>query len=365
MKIIIYFGHHKVGSTALQAYFAGNALALLKQGILYPAVESQGMSHLLAQALGQHASPDLSCMNVREPHNALGFKMLAHKNKGKTPAWHGPLPGLPAMITMIRHQADVLKPHTIILCSEVFSNFGTGHKDMITRLRNIFPDAEYELYCALRRPDEYMTSWYGQRLRFGHKLRPFAEWGDLDSIHFNYRKMVEPWVKIFDESTIHIRNYSDILTAGGSVQDFTAQVGCKFPKGLSEKGPSNAGLPRIAYEILRRGNSDLSDDQAQRLRSFFLALPKAVLPVRDSDVELFGAARRAELADAFAPIHDYLNEVTGKDAFFPDIEQMRQTRSVPAEEATRKLLNGFAGSILPRLPKAELSEYISELKSKL
>ena len=51
MKIIIYIGHHKVGSTALQVFLSQNWLALVRAGILYPSVETSGFSHNLAEVL--------------------------------------------------------------------------------------------------------------------------------------------------------------------------------------------------------------------------------------------------------------------------------------------------------------------------
>lgn len=365
MKFIIYFGHHKVGSTALQSYLARNALALLQQGILYPAVESEGMSHLLAQALGRKSNPALDCMNVREPHNALGFRMLASKKPdGKTPPWHGQLPELAAMLLTLRHQVEILQPETVVLCSEVFANFGAGHADLIATLRTLFPDAEQELYCALRRPDEYMASWYGQLLRFGRKLDPLSEGSAIKpkSIHFNYRKMVEPWVQSFDGARLHLRNYADILKAGGSVQDFITQVSAPFPNRLPEQGPVNKGLPRASYEIIRRANHDLPDKDAQDLREVFLQLPPHKIPVKNGDVELFGAQRRAQLTEEFAPIHAYLSQLTNQPAFFPDIDEMNRTRPLSDQEAARRLLVSLdpAG-----MESSVLSDYISKLQQTL
>ncbi|GLO76552.1 hypothetical protein MACH18_36320 [Phaeobacter italicus] len=362
MKIIIYFGHHKVGSTALQTYLARNTLPLLREGILYPAVESQGMSHLLAQAAGVQTKPDLSCMNLREPHNALAFRMLATKNNGKTPAWHGALPGLPAMLTTLRHQVEVLQPHTVILCSEVFSNFGHGHEDLIQKLHHLFPDAEQELYCALRRPDEYVVSWYGQRLRFGQKPRALSDGAALAStkgIHFDYQKVVEPWARIFCGAHMHLRNYNDILSAGGSVQDFIDQVSCKFPANLPQHGPSNSGIPRAAYEIVRRANHELSSENAGQMRRFFLDMPTSQLPVQNRDVELLGEGTRHDLAERFKPIHDYLNKVTGEVAFFPDIDEMRIARPISEQEATARMLD----SLVPdTLQSDDLRTFVSQLK---
>lgn len=362
MKCIIYFGHHKVGSTALQSYLARNALPLLQHGILYPAVESQGLSHLLALAMGVQHEPALDCMNVREPHNALAFRMLANqKPKGKTPPWHGRLPGLPVMLNTIRHQVDVLQPEVLILCSEVFANFGSRHRELIAKLHNLFPNASYELYCVLRRPDEYLTSWFGQRLRFGHKIPPLNQHVDLTSIHFDYRKMVEPWRQAFPGSPLHLRNYSDVLAAGGAVQDFTAQFEPHFPKGLPEGGPRNIGLLRASLEIARRANHDLPPERAHVLRQYLLTLDEDIKPVPNRDVEMFGAEVRADLAARFAPIHDWLSDTAGVTAFFPDIGEVEKTRPVSQAEATADLLSKLDPETLPG---EDLRDYVAALRDK-
>lgn len=363
MKIILYFGHHKVGSTALQSFLARNAITLMRQGILYPAVESQGMSHLLSQLLHPGSSPDLDCLNLREPHNALAFRMLNEKTHARIPPWHAPLPALPAMLRTLAHQVDILKPETVILCSEVFSNFSTSHHDLIAKLRDLFPGAQYELYCVLRRPDEYAASWFGQRLRFGNKMVPLSmpKGVNVAGIHFDYRKMVAPWVETFAGCKVHVRNYADVLAQGGSIPDFTATVGCTFPQGLPDKGPKNHSLPRAAYEILRRGNHDLPEAEAASLRELFQKLP---LPgLKDQNVELFGPEQRTRMAEAFAPIHDYLSQFApDRAAFFPDIEEMRQLRPMPLSEATQKIL-----TYLPTgaLPDPALRDYVKQLKSTL
>ena len=41
MDLVIFMGHHKVGSSSLQSWLSTNWLALARAGILYPAVEMQ------------------------------------------------------------------------------------------------------------------------------------------------------------------------------------------------------------------------------------------------------------------------------------------------------------------------------------
>lgn len=353
MKVVIYFGHHKVGSTALQAFLARNWARLARAGILYPAVEAQGMARNMAEALAPEGAaadiPGLDAMNVREPHNALAFQMLAQANKGKAPEWHGSLPGVGQMFRALRTQVAYLRPHTLLLVSEVMSNFGANHPHLIARLRDAFPDADFELYGVLRRPDEYLASWHGQRLRFGEKVPPLRDaamkiYGN--SIHFDYRRMVEPWTRQFEGATLHLRDYAKVRAAGGSAEDFQATVQVEFPDGLDPVGEANLGIPRAAMEIIRRGNRTLPAEAAHKLVQRFLELPPEVQVVPNGEVELFGAPMRAELAQAFAPIHRYLSDLTGAP-FFADIDQMARTRPVPDVEAARALLAQIDPATMP------------------
>ena len=362
MKVVIFFGHHKVGSTALQAFLARNALPLMRSGILYPSVEAEGLAHTLARALTPETEPVLSAMNVREPHNALAFRMLTQAAGGKPPPWHGPLPAYAQMVRALRQQVRFLKPHTVILCSEVMSNFGAHHPELIDDLRAIFPEADYELYCVLRRPDAYLVSWHAQRLRFGDKLDALSAGAAkryFASIHFDYKKLLAPWVERFPEARFHIRNYADVLAAGGSTEDFTALCGSDFPAGLAAAERTNTSLPRAAMEIARRGNCDLSADDARDLRNFLFDPENGLRPIANSEIEMFGAALRADMAGRFAPIHDYLSKLTGRPAFFPDIAEVARPAPLPEAAAVAQLLAQIDRT---RLPQEPLRAYIDTLR---
>ena len=54
-RLILFIGHHKVGSTSLQDFFARNAVALAGDGVLYPFVDFQGLSYLVGGSLGRSA----------------------------------------------------------------------------------------------------------------------------------------------------------------------------------------------------------------------------------------------------------------------------------------------------------------------
>jgi len=376
MKAIFYFGHHKVGSTALQRFLFRNQTALMRQGILYPGTESESLTSAIARLLDE--SGDLSkaqaarlsaaalahapTMNALEPHNALAFQMLAQVTKGKLPEWHSGLPGVPQMIRAMRLQARLIQPHSVLICSEVMSNFGPRYPQLIERVRDIYPDASPSIYCVLRRPDDYLVSWHSQRLRFGDKVAALSEGAALNytsTIHFDYRKAVEPWLEKFPDAPQHLRNYTDVLAAGGSVQDFFASNALELPEDMLPVGRANESLPRAAMEIVRRGNHELPPEEAHALRRYLLDDERRPQPVPNRDVEMFGAGLRAELAERFAPIHAWLSETTGQDAFFPDIEELSRPRPIPEQEANADLLAGIDPA---SLPSDEIRDFIASLQ---
>ena len=308
MKVILYIGHHKVGSTALQTFLAQNWHRLIQAGILYPAVESRGFASTLARALSGKDRAGEADVNIREPHSALAYKMMAEVSEHrKVPGQFRRLPASPQMLLAIQNQIRFLKPQTVILCSEAFANFGQVRPALIETLTGIFPDAEFEVYCALRRPDDYLISWHGQRLKVGEKLPSLRDGGAVsyyDNIHFNFRTVVESWADLVPGVRLMLRPYDAILAAGGSTQDFMIQAGADFPDGLIPAGRANPSLPRAAMEIARRGNHELPPEPAQALRQHLLELPAEQVPVPNRDVWRRAARRagRALCADPCLPV---------------------------------------------------------------
>jgi len=372
MKIIIYIGHHKVGSTALQVFLSQNWLRLARAGILYPGVEASSLSHGLAQALGRSQGqddgpggpgPSGNGMNIRERHSALAYQMIAKVNGRNVPPQFKRLPGVAQMLLALRKQVEFLKPETVILCSEVFANFGQVDHDLIPQLLapllNANPDSEVEIYCALRRPDEYLISWHGQRLKVGEQLPPLDNGGlepYFNTIHFNFRTVVEAWDKQLPDARLIIRPYSEILKSGGSIDDFLAQTSVEYPPDLTPVGHANQSLPRAAMEIVRRANHDLSNNLAHGLSQYFLNAGASLEITPNKQVEMLSAPVRQNLADHFAPIHDYLSKLTrrtgvfggsGGTGFFDDIDDILLESPVPQADAAAKLLARIDPETLP------------------
>ena len=328
LKVILFIGHHKVGSTSLQDYLSRNATALSRVGILYPYVDFEGMAHFAAMANGQLQPEGSLPINVREPHNALAFRMLADHRSGSVPAYHKRLPALGQMAHAIKQQVRFCDPHTVILAAEVFANFNAASPTLIERLAGYFPGAEFTVVATLRRIDEYLASWHGQRLKFGHQLEPLRTTGIdgyLKGIHFDYRLMVEGWMKALPQAQVILRDYADVRKNGGSVNDFITQTGLQMPDGLAPERRENDSIHRGIYEISRRANAALPAREAGQLRNSLRQMTARLDLPSSHDIELFGADNRARLQDQFQPIDSWLGEVVGRSGFFADLAQISAT----------------------------------------
>jgi len=363
VKIVLFIGHHKVGSTSLQDFLARNSVALARAGILYPCVDFQGMSLMLVSAIRGQAPDDVLSMNAREPHNALAFKLLAEHNGGKVPSFHKGLPSSEQMFWAINKQIEFLTPDTVILAAEVFANFAPTSSDLIVRLRDAFPEADITVVATLRRIDEYLASWHGQRLKFGHKMAPLRKTGAqkyFGNIHFDYQLMLEGWIKAMPAARFILRNYSDVRQAGGSVTDFFVQTGLKLPRGMKNQRHANDSLHRGVYEIARRGNRVLSPPLAGKLRQRLQDLtPDLGLPV-SGDIELFGTRNRRAMQERFEPIHSFLSQVSGKVSFFKDQPQVETLRPIAERKVFRQAVAGVAKH-LKYIPELEIKEFLTTL----
>ena len=348
MRVILFIGHHKVGSSALQRYLARNAPTLLRQGILYPAIEATGMQRLRSRIAAAMTGP--LHVNIREAHNALAFSMMSDITGKPVPALHTNLPSTDTMLANIRTQIDRHRPHTVILASEVMANFGSMETTLITRLLANFAGADVTVTATLRRVDDYLVSWLGQRLRFGHTPPRLSDGGMSGGIHFNYHKMIKPWADTCEDATWHLRNYADVVAAGGSVPDFFATNSLPLTINNTAEARVNTGLHRALIEIARRGNAELEKGAAQTLLQGLRALGGQLDLPDTSDIELYGAKGRADIFDRFALVHEYLSDFVGHP-FFPDIDNILVQRPVLEDLANSQALAQIRASHLEKFPE--------------
>ena len=363
MKVAFFIGHHKTGSTALQSYLASHYLALLQAGILYPAVESKGVANNLKILLHRQEDTDPTDLNIREPHNALAFGLLSEALRTEVPRWHKNLPSGFQMLQTITEQINALSPRHMILCSEVMSRFAErGWPKILPRIHARFAHYDCSIVLNLRRIDDYLASWHLQSLKFGvvtEPLRRGSQQRYLKTAHFQYDQIVSRWTQALPDARFVVRNYADVMAAGGSVPDFFSQSQIDFaPTGTA--GYHNPSLPYAMAEIMREANNKLPLHRAQML-AYLLNAAQRVEFIPNCDVELFGQHNRNALLAAFQPVHKNLSNLLGLHAFFPDLDEVALCRPVPEIIAATAALEGLRQDAKHNAPSDEVRDFLMGL----
>lgn len=369
MRVICHIGHHKTGTTTLQAFLSQNFAALLRKGILYPWTESEGAALALSQGMRiGEGTKALLPINFREAHNALAFRMLADTlPKWKVPPYHRMLPHSRQMLLAIRNQISTLAPGSVVLCSEVMSHFGKVAPDLIPRLRaEAFPDTQdFRLWCTLRRPDEQLVSWHGQQVRFGNSPPPLSDPENglnLNNLHVDYRGVIEPWLQQIDRATPILRPYRETLSEGGSVEDFLRHSGISAPGGLASAPTLNISRKPGIVILMRMANARLPRPLAQELGDWLDRYSARFTLASTSEVEFFGAEARSRLAERFRPIHEWLSGIAGRPAFFTDLDRMTTCNPIPEAEALRQLLDQLDPATTKGILAVEIRDFLTGLR---
>jgi hypothetical protein len=370
MEVICHIGHHKTGTTTLQAFLSQNSHRLLQAGILYPWVEMQGAAHALAKAMGRGDRQEILPINIREAHNALAFRILADALPNWTvPPYHHNLPHSRQMMLALSNQISSLKPGTIVLCSEVMSHFGKIATGQISRLRQegLGEAEKFALWCTLRRPDEQLVSWHGQQLRFGQAPAPLsdAEHGlNLHWLHVDYRGVIEPWLQQIPEARPILRPYRETMAVGGSVEDFLTNSGLEAPRGLLPASTMNVSYKPAVISLLRLANGQLPRELARELADSVEVLTDGMRLAGSAEVEFLGPVSRARLVEHFAPIHKWLSQTSGRSAFFADIDNMATCRPISEKAAFQGLLDQLTPRHIAKMARPEIRDFLTGLRNK-
>ncbi len=159
MNLVIFIGHHKVGTSSLQAFLGENYSRLLQAGILYPMIEQAAVQDRpvatgtlgVSKLFGKAPAPAPLPINAREPHNALAFRLKREIRGQQTPIpFHPNIPSSAEMLGIMQHQIREFSPHTTILCSEVFASFADVSNEPVNGSSALFPP----LKCASYVPSD-------------------------------------------------------------------------------------------------------------------------------------------------------------------------------------------------------------------
>lgn len=358
MKFVIFIGQHKVGSTSLQLSLARNYVRLLKAGILYPTIHNPDLRRDMKTFAARHLGLTPVPMAVWEAHNALAHQMTYEAAGMPIPPWHSNLPSVDEIFDNISAQIRRHDPHTVVICSETMSTFAGIEPRMIARLAQFTKGHEVQIMCTLRRPDEYIVSWHGQRMKIGERVLPmrYALSDYLDTVHLDYRLMLDGWRRYFKEAEFSCDSYSNVLGRGGSIPDFWHRTGLSAPEGMVPPRKTNPSIPLAALEIVRRCNHMLPKDTASALCHWVIRKSHELGAEKNRNVEILGAENRERLWEHFAPVSTYLD--TFRAPFFEDLEDVTKPRPVPGREAARKLLPRLREMARARPPHKDIPDFL-------
>lgn len=344
MRVVIFIGHHKVGSTALQAHLGRWAPSALQNGVLYPVVRPADLEGFDRIFSNEGLQQDLQ-RDVFEAHNALAFSMINQVTGAPIPTFHKDLPPVQEMFALIRKQIERYRPHTLVLASEVFANFAAISPalipDLMAGLGLGSGGARVELFAYLRRVDDYLAAWHGQRVRLRQTVRPLPEALERykKTIHFDYQLMLEEWRAVLPKARLVVRPYDTNLRRIGTARGFSDAMGLDLPSLDHAPQIRNQGMHRGFLDIARRAVPVLDhDDMSDLLRRLFdLSHTSDTNLPPTQEVELFGAEARRDMAESFAPVHDWLSDIAGQ-RFFADAAEIGTPRHLPEFEVNQQAL---------------------------
>lgn len=234
--LILHIGHYKTGTTALQVFFSQNARFLKNQGIEYP---------------------DLWMHNAK--HSDFAFSIL--KAAGVT----GPLMFGYADDTTPQHMWGMLMDHvrrspvdTVLISSEELMRIGQFPRaaEILHEVLGGRPDhIDIKIVAYLRDPQGHVLSWYNQLIKMNIPVSDLetAMGGEIEDIHFDYRRALEPWVEIAGKDNVLLRPYrNDPGDPNALHRDFFGAFGIDLPQALQRSQPDpNPRLDDRIAELLR------------------------------------------------------------------------------------------------------------------
>ncbi|MDU8928416.1 hypothetical protein RXV86_13580 [Alisedimentitalea sp. MJ-SS2] len=363
MQKIFALGLHKTGSTSLQRFLLANQTRLAKDGIFYPPVTPAALSRLIADTTDRLAPDSPERLNEVMAHNALAYRLLADARPEQTfPQVHRPMFTGQLALNMVRDMAGTMRAQSVIFCSEDLARAALHAPEIPSRFADTFGRGDVTIMATIRRPDDAIAAWQSQRLEFGAPFPALSQdgLGDyLGSVHFDFRRALSPWLDAFPGARVILTPYRDTLTIGGAARHFADA--CNLPPDLTFPENSNVSLPYALIGLSRQAFAQLSPRDASRFRDHLkTAATRLPLPANDA-VDLFGPGQRDELYRAFAPIHDWLNQVSGRAPFFDDLDQVTRPRRFSEPEAQAHVLPAVIKDAETHLDSPETHAFLRSL----
>ncbi|CUJ16954.1 sulfotransferase family protein [Cognatishimia activa] len=366
MKKVFCLGLHKTGSSSLQSYLLQNQLALLKSGILYPPVEPQGISRLLAEAAGQRPLHQPARLNEYMGHNALAYRIISDRlPEFKFPDVHRPMLHSQMALTLIKELAQQLRSEAIVFCSEDLARCSFMLPDGPKTFVDQFGSDKTTLLCTIRRPDEAISSWQCQKLRFGAPISRLQESGIqeyIGSVHLDYPRALQPWVDHFPDAKLILENYRNTSDQGGAIEQFRRESGLNLPNGLHSIADINQSIPYSLFDVARLAMSTQKPMRWQVLSYLETSKDRLSLP-KNSEVDLIGTENRARLLTAFTPIHRRLTELSGIEPLFDDLDKIASGHRIDSLIAAKDALPALQADAKENCKNFDAREWLTGLQA--
>ena len=337
MKSFIFVGQHKCGTTSIQDFLSSSYQEILKRGYLYPFSDIQSIiNHRFRKTLIKSDEIDNHIENfitwrkdILEPHNKLAFKVIDEKYNSGMPPWHTNEESSKEIFNIFKYQALNKNIHTLIICSEILSLFAEYDNDLITNLLDNLDCESHEFCCLLRRPDDYLSSFFSQELFF-QRIKEDINYRYYNfykkSVHFDYKKLISSWIDTDRFKNINVGNYGEIMNElKDTTKWFLRKIGMQYLESLillKKIRMQNKSIHKSFINIILKLNQELENDEAESLIKKIKDINIYDKLPANHEIELFTRECRLDMYETFKDINLYLGQFINKDKFFLDEEKI-------------------------------------------
>lgn len=349
--LIIHIGHYKTGTTALQVFLEENAPFLETIGCEYSLVRLEYSKH-----------SDFAFSILR----AAGVENFMHGyGKPYTPR---------EMWGELFETIENSDLETTIISSEELMRIGqfpAAAKILGDVLKGRPEGLNVRAIVYLRDPASHLESWYNQLIKMEFPLPELNQAVDceIEDIHFDYRRAINPWVDLLGPENVIVRPYIDGHDDPAALhRDFLKAIGVETKQDLAvEFGNLNPRLDDRAIELLRlMQNMEFPPVTIERIRTqllSYLEIQDARALEKGGGMEMVRARARAgvewlsDLPLSAIPVEDFTNALP---------------EEIPQQKVETNLLMGFIFSELIRLRQRvnrieakQVTARITELERKI
>lgn len=178
--------------------------------------------------------------------------------------------------TLLLDEIESASEKTIVLSSEHFCMI--REPKLIASLQTLLKDYPVEVILYLRNPKSYLTSLYGEHIKWGGKIS-IDQFYEKSRWRFDYVSLIKRWSSVFGEGNVSFFDYDNV---GNVVEHFFNKIGAAsaLENEVSASSAENRSDPRYFLEVMKRFNSAFPGADARKFLALARPLQKLV-PVPD------------------------------------------------------------------------------------